>query len=202
MKAWSNAELISFEQKIAQAFDNGEIKYPIHLSNGNEDDLISLFKGIKSKDWVFCSWRSHYQALLKGVPEKFIEEAIRSGKSMSMSFPDFNFFSTAIVGGQVPIALGVALGIKMVQGIDHVYCFLGDMTSQTGIARASISYAENFELPITFVIEDNNKSVCTDTRKTWGTEKLDYEIRNSKKVQSYKYSSKFPHAGAGKRVQF
>jgi TPP-dependent pyruvate/acetoin dehydrogenase alpha subunit len=202
MKSWSKAELISFEQKIAQAFDNGEIKYPIHLSNGNEDDLISLFKDIKTKDWVFCSWRSHYQALLKGVPEKFIEEAIRNGKSISMSFPDFNFFSTAIVGGQVPIALGVALGIKMVQGIEHVYCFLGDMTSQTGIARASISYAENFELPITFVIEDNNKSVCTDTRKTWGTEKLDYEIRNSKKVQSYKYSSKFPHAGAGKRVQF
>ena len=48
-----------------------------------------------------------------------------------------------------------------------VYCFMGEMTSETGIAHECIKYSRNFDLPIHFVVEDNEKSVCTDTRKTW-----------------------------------
>jgi hypothetical protein len=76
------------------------------------------------------------------------------------------------------------------------------MTSQTGVARVAIEYCNNFDLPITFVVEDNNNSVCTDTRKIWSTEKLAYEKFESQNVIHYKYESKYPHAGAGKRVQF
>jgi pyruvate dehydrogenase E1 component alpha subunit len=57
-------------------------------------------------------------------------------------------------------------------------------------------------LPIRFIVEDNAKSVCTDTRETWNQPVLSYENSKHPLVVYYKYQSKYPHAGAGKRVQF
>ena len=61
-------DLIKFENDISELFNSGKIRAPIHLYSGNEKVLIKFFKKIKKNDWVFCSWRSHYQCLLKGVP--------------------------------------------------------------------------------------------------------------------------------------
>ena len=63
-------KLIKFENDIASIFNSGKIRAPVHLYSGNENFLINFFKRIKKNDWVFCSWRSHYQCLLKGVPSK------------------------------------------------------------------------------------------------------------------------------------
>ena len=202
MKLWSASELISFENSIAELYNQGKIRSPVHLYNGNEDFLINIFKEITQQDWVFCSWRSHYQCLLKGVEPEILRSAIIQGRSIALCFPEKRIFSSAIVGGQIPIALGVALEIKRSGKLDHVYCFMGDMTSETGIAQSAFKYSLNFDLPITFIVEDNNLSVCTNTRKVWGSSKLQYEITSNSKIIYYKYSNKYPHAGAGTRVQF
>ena len=76
------------------------------------------------------------------------------------------------------------------------------MTSETGIAYETIKYSINKKLPIHFIIEDNSKSVCTDTRKAWSLKQLSYENSKSDYITFYKYNLKYPHAGAGKRVQF
>jgi len=195
-------KLINFENKIASLFNQAKIKSPIHLYSNNEDKLIKIFKKIKKNDWVFCSWRSHYQCLLKGVPEKLLEKEILDGKSISLCFPKYKIYSSAIVGGILPIALGVALANKMKKKKSKVYCFIGEMTSETGIMHECFKYAINKKLPIHFIIEDNSKSVCTDTRKVWSLKKLSFEKKNSKYLTYYKYHLKYPHAGAGKRVQF
>jgi TPP-dependent pyruvate/acetoin dehydrogenase alpha subunit len=54
-------ELVAFETDIANCFNNAMIKAPIHLYDGNEEQMIEVFKQIQPDDWVFCSWRSHYQ---------------------------------------------------------------------------------------------------------------------------------------------
>tara|TARA_B100002019_G_C21253717_1_gene592653 strand:+ start:41 stop:649 length:609 start_codon:yes stop_codon:yes gene_type:complete len=202
MKKITPEYLINFENKIADLFNSSKIRAPVHLYSGNERNVIKTFKKIKKNDWVFCSWRSHYQALLKGVPEKLLIKKILEGKSISLCFPKFKFYSSAIVGGVLPIALGVAISIKSKRNKNKVYCFLGDMTSETGIAHECIKYSINKKLPIHYIIEDNNLSVCTDTRKTWGKNILTYENLNNKYITYYKYKSKYPHAGAGVRVQF
>ena len=79
--------LISFEEQIASLFNSGKIRAPVHLYHGNEDKLINIFKKIKKNDWVFCSWRSHYQCLLKGVTPQELKDEILSGRSISLSFP-------------------------------------------------------------------------------------------------------------------
>ena len=85
------------------------------------------------------------------------------------------FYSSAIVGGNLPTAVGVALSLKRTNSISKVYTFIGDMTSETGIAHECIKYSRNKKLPIHFIIEDNSKSVCTDTRTVWSQKKLTYE---------------------------
>jgi len=199
---WNIEKLQGFESKIASIFNEGRIKAPVHLSDGNEAPLIEVFKNVKADDWVFCSWRSHYQCLLKGVPEEEVLQEILAGRSISLGFPEYRIFSSAIVGGQVPIAVGVACAEKIKNSNIHVWCFIGDMTAETGITQSSIRYAETHDLPITFVVEDNGISVLTQTREVWASETLRFDERQSTKVISFKYSSKYPHAGAGVRVQF
>jgi len=195
-------DLIEFENHIANLFNQSKIRAPIHLYSGNEKFLIKFFKKIKKNDWVFCSWRSHYQCLLKGVPANKVKNEIIKGKSISLCFIDQKIYSSAIVGGTLPIALGLATSLKKKKSRNKVYCFIGDMTSETGIAHECIKYATNKNLPIHFIVEDNRKSVCTDTRKAWSKKKLTYENISNKFVTHYKYKLKYPHAGAGKRVQF
>ena len=196
-------DLINFEEEIASLFNQGKIRAPVHLYQGNEDKIIEIFKKINKQDWVFCSWRSHYQCLLKGVPKEEVKNEILSGRSISLCFPEYKIYSSALVGGSIPIAVGTAMSLKFAKEKNKmVYCFMGEMTSETGIAHECIKYSRNFDLPIHFIVEDNSMSVCTDTRKTWQQKKLSFEGSKDKFVTFYSYNSKWPHAGAGKRIQF
>jgi len=201
MKNYSEEELIKFETDIAECFNEGMIKSPIHLYSGNESEIINVFKNINDEDWVFCTWRSHYQCLLKGVPQEVLKSDIIKGKSITLCYPEYKIYSSAIVTGSIPISVGVALDIKRKNQKGHVWCFVGDMASETGTFFENWKYANNHDLPITFVIEDNNKSVCTDTRKVWNSDKLAFNC-NENKIIYYSYQSTYPHAGAGKRIQF
>ena len=196
-------DLISFEEEIATLFNQGKIRAPVHLYKGNEEKNIDVYKNIKENDWVFCSWRSHYQCLLKGVPPKEIKEEILAGRSISLCFPKYKIFSSAMVGGALPIAVGTAMSIKYKnEKNSRVFCFMGDMTAETGIAHECIKYSRNFKLPIHFIVEDNEKSVCTNTREVWNQKKLTFEEKNDEYITYYKYKNPYPHAGAGIRVQF
>lgn len=193
-------DLVEFEKKVASEFNSAKIRAPIHLHGGNEEQLINIFRNIRSQDWVFSSWRSHYHCLLKGVDEIKLFNDICAGKSITLMYPDFNIYTSAIVGGIIPVALGVAKGIQLKGSSDQVYLFMGEMTSETGAASEAHRYAVNFDLPISFVIEDNGKSVCTNTSEAWGATNL--SLIGQPKVTHYSYELPWPHAGAGTRVQF
>ena len=202
MKDYTPEDLIKFEEEIAELFNKAKIKAPIHLYYGNEDFIVEFFRKVRKQDWVFCSWRSHYQCLLKGVPPAKLKKEILEGRSISLCFPEERIYSSAMVGGNLPIAVGTALAIQR-QGADSkVYCFMGEMTAETGIAHECIKYSRQYQLPIHFIVEDNGKSVCTDTRETWHMDILTYENSGNQMVTYYSYETKYPHAGAGVRVQF
>lgn len=196
-------QLRIFESKVADLFNNAKIRAPIHLYSNNEKQMIKIFQKIKKDDWVFCSWRSHYQCLLKGVPEKKVMKEILNGKSISLCFPKYKIYSSAIVGGVIPIATGVAFSNKLKKIKSRVFCFVGEMTAETGIMHECLKFSINKKLPIHFIVEDNGKSVCTNTRKAWAIKTLTFEKnRNKKYITYYKYNLDYPHSGAGKRVQF
>ena len=202
IKKYTPKELIAFETDIAECFDDAQIKAPVHLYDGNEKEMIKVFKNVKNEDWIFCTWRSHYQCLLKGVPPELIKQDILDGKSITLCYPEYKVYSSAIVTGNIPIATGTALDIKRKNEKNHVWCFTGDMTSETGTFYENHKYAVAHDLPITFIVENNEKSVCTPTKDVWNIKDLTYSKKNIPKVIYYEYESKYPHAGAGSRVQF
>ena len=202
-------DLIAFEKDIGDTFNRGEIRAPVHLYAGNEDQIMRVFDKINvEKDWICCTWRNHYQALLKGIPPEVIKERIMAGKSMVMNLPEYKFICSSIVGGIPSIATGLALAAKL-QGTDeHVWCWTGDMSAETGAWTEAYKYARAQNLPITFVVEDNELSVLTPTHEMWGEDKwylptVKRTWYESQHLIYYKYKNdKYPHAGAGVRVQF
>lgn len=192
-------ELIAFEREIADLFNAKKIPAVIHLYSGGEEALIKIFKGIRPQDWVLCSWRSHYQCLLKGVPKYELKTAILAGNSIHLAFPKYRILSSGIVAGILPIAVGLALGIRRRgEGKEDtkVHVFMGDMTSETGTAHECMKYARGFDLPINFYIEDNGVSAETDTKKVWGLKKLTNTPAFSYKMERYR------HAGTDAWVKF
>ena len=190
-------DLIDYENMIVEHWENAKIRGPVHLSNGNEEPLIDIFKRIKTTDWVFSTWRSHYHALLKGMDPKFIENEVLAGKSITICNPDEKFYSSAIVGGTLTIALGVAQAIKRDNLGDKVFCFIGDMSFESGIFYEVHKYARNFDLPLYFIVEDNGVSTYTPTDATWNNKR---DIPSD--VIHYTYKSKYPHYGSGKWIAF
>lgn len=209
------SELINFEKDIKQMYIDGKLRSPIHLSGGNEIALINIFKNIQKEDWIFSTWRSHYHALLKGINKNWLKNWVLDNKSIHVMNKEHKFFTSAIVGGIIPIALGVAWSIKLKGGTEKVWCFIGDMTANTGSFRECHQFAKNFHLPIKFIIEDNQLSTDTPTKVVWGYNQNNRGIKNSgnriswflnkKYVQHiiyYKYKRIYPHYGCGVFVDF
>ena len=190
-------DLIDFEKRVQKVYDAGEMKAPIHLSGNNEDQLIKIFKNIDKDDWVFSSWRNHYHALLHGFDPEELFNLIKEGKSMGINSVKHKFYSSSIVGGSLPIALGVAQSIKLKKETSKVWCFIGDMTFETGTFHECYKYSRNFDLPLEFVIEDNNMSTNTPTDEAWNQKS---EIPDD--VYYYQYERNFPHHGTGKWILF
>jgi pyruvate dehydrogenase E1 component alpha subunit len=134
---------------------------------------------------------------LHGVPPEEVKAEIMAGRSMTLCFPSHRFISSAIVGGIVPIAVGIALEIQRSGGDEKVWVFSGDMTATTGIYHECIQYAAGHALPIRFVVEDNGMSVCSETWETWGIRQKPKDLE-----RRFVYHLGFPHSGAGKRIQF
>ena len=195
---WDKAGLIQFERKMADHWESGKVKGPIHLSGGNEDELIEIFKYVKKTDWVFSTWRSHYHALLKGVPSEWLEQEILEGRSITIVNQEQRFYSSAIVGAIIPIATGVALSNKRDNKDDKVWCFIGDMAFETGGFYEMHKYAQRYDLPIRFVVEDNGVSTNTPTEETWNGVKR----KVPEDVIWYNYKKEWPHYGTGKWVIF
>jgi pyruvate dehydrogenase E1 component alpha subunit len=200
--------LIDFETEVKEIYESGKIKAPVHLSGGNEEQLIKIFEDVNKDDWVFSSWRNHYHALLHGIPRDTLMDLIVRGKSMSVYSKEPKFYSSAIVGGIVPIALGTAKALKMKQDDTlnknyyrdnkrKVWCFIGDMTFETGIFYEAHKYANNFDLPLQFVVEDNGLSTNTPTDKTWNGRR---DIPSD--IIYYKYEREYPHHGTGNWILF
>jgi TPP-dependent pyruvate/acetoin dehydrogenase alpha subunit len=214
---WTKEGLQAFEEEIKQAFLNKEIRGPIHLSGGNEEQVIEIFKDVQVNDYICTTYRNHYHCLLKGMPPERLKQHILEGRSMYLCDIDYGILSSAIVGGMLPIAVGLAMGLQRLGSPDRVWCFVGDMAAETGAFLEATKYAGRHQLPITFVIENNSLSTNTLTQVVWGLSNMarnlmagDYDtvhpytigIDYGADVKYYQYIREVPHVGAGEFVVF
>jgi acetoin:2,6-dichlorophenolindophenol oxidoreductase subunit alpha len=191
-------DLISFESEMVERFNSGTFPVIQHFCGGNEDELIEIFKHVKKEDWVFGAWRSHYHYLLKGGDRELLKQHISTDRSMHLMDAKLRFFATAIVGGQCSIATGVALSIKRNHGEGRVWCFCGDGCEDEGSFYEAVRYSEAFDLPIKFIIEDNNLAVDTTKKERINDYCVDW---SPKRVMRYNYIRKYPHCQSGKYIE-
>jgi hypothetical protein len=184
-------QLINFENEIADLYRDGKLPFLFHLSGGNEDQLIEIFKEIKEGDYVLSTHRNHYHALLHGIPPEELKEKILNGRSMFVFDRKRNFFTSAIIGGTPAIAAGIALALKKKGSSQKVWCFVGDGIEDTGHLWEAARYVDGHELPCNFIIEDNNRSVETTKEERWG-KATKPEFPSC--VRRYEYKITWPHA--------
>lgn len=197
-----NAEdLLKFEQNIVELWEAGDLPYLLHLCGGNENWLVDLFSNIKEGDWIFSTHRSHYHALLSGISRNRLEKLIRTGDSMFVFDRERQFFSSSVLAGTSCIAAGVAWSLKEESSTNRVWCFLGDGAEEEGHFYEAVMMVAGHDLPCTFIIEDNNRSVDTSIEERMPTR---FRMSWPDCVVRHRYSPVYPHAGNGSKkiIQF
>ncbi len=206
-------DLRNFESGIKDLWEAGQLPSLVHLCGGNEGQLLHIFSEIKQGDWIFSTHRTHYHALLAGIDPDLLELKIRQGDSMFVYSKHHNFLCSAVLAGCCGIAAGVAWALKNDPWSDsegnmldpkcvgtsvrfpHVWSFIGDGGEEEGHFYEAAMFVESNDLPCTFIIEDNNRSVDTPREQRRGAAKgLEHLF---KCVRRYHYTPTYPHAGSG-----
>ncbi len=188
-------DLRSFESGIKELWESGQLPSLVHLCGGNEGQLLHIFRDIKQGDWIFSTHRTHYHALLAGIDPDLLELKIRQGDSMFVYSKHHNFLCSAVLAGCAGIAAGVAWQLKQETLKRHVWSFIGDGGEEEGHFYEAAMFVEANDLPCTFIIEDNNRSVDTPRNARRGAAKgLEHLF---KCVRRYHYTPTYPHAGSG-----
>jgi pyruvate dehydrogenase E1 component alpha subunit len=154
-----------FEEKCVELYSATKIRGFLHLYIGEEAVAVGAMQAIDPDEAVVATYREHGQALLRGVPAGVIlaemfgrVEGCSRGRGGSMHLFDAGrrfFGGNAIVGGGVPLAVGMALADKMQGRARATVCFFGDGAVAEGEFHESINLAALWRLPVLFLCENN-----------------------------------------------
>ncbi len=170
------------EEEIARIYPSDKIKSPVHLSIGQEAVAVGVCQALRDEDVVSVTYRCHAAYLAKGgdlnamMAELFGKSGgCAQGKGGSMHLVDMQAHvlgASAVVGTNIPIALGWALSFKM-RGEDRmVACFFGDGATEEGVFYESLNFASLHRLPVLFVCENNFYAIHTPLQKRWANHEL------------------------------
>ncbi len=184
-----------FEEKSAEAYSAGKIGGFCHLYIGQEAVAIGAISAIRKDDYVLTSYREHAHAIAKGMtPESVMAELFGKatgcskgkGGSMHMFDKKVNFLGGhAIVGGQIPLATGVAFASKY-KGTDQVtLCFFGEAAVNQGAFHESLNMAQLWKLPCIYICENNQYGMGTSLERAMSYHDI------SEKACAYEIASEF-----------
>jgi len=154
-----------FEEKCAELYSATKIRGFLHLYIGEEAIAAGVMPKLRPTDAVVATYREHGHALARGVPARSIMaemfgkmEGCSRGRGGSMHLFDASthfYGGNAIVGGGLPIAVGLALAGKMQQQDNLACCFFGEGAVAEGAFHESMNLAALWKLPVLFVCENN-----------------------------------------------
>lgn len=154
-----------FEAKCAELYTQEKIRGFLHLYDGEEANAVGVMQALGPDDAVVATYREHGHALARGVPmtalmaEMYGKESGSSrGRGGSMHVFDAQrrlYGGNAIVGGGLPIAVGLALADKMQNRAQVTACFFGEGAAAEGEFHESMNLAALWKLPVLFICENN-----------------------------------------------
>ena len=165
-----------FEEKVGELYAKGVIPGLAHPYIGEEAVAAGVCAVLKKSDYAVSYHRGHGHSLAKGVSADVIfaellgrETGVCKGLGGSMHATDLDagvLFSTAIVGGGIPIATGAGLAVKLLKQDRIVACFFGDGASNIGGFHEAINLASLWKLPVIFVCENNMYAISVHVKKS------------------------------------
>jgi pyruvate dehydrogenase E1 component alpha subunit len=154
-----------FEEKCAELYSAGKIRGFLHLAIGQEAAEVGAMQVLRQEDAVVATYREHGQALARGIPSTVLmaelfgkQEGCCKGRGGSMHIFDAarRFYGgNAIVGGGLPIAVGLALADRLAGRSRVTACFFGDGAVAEGEFHESLNLAALWTLPVLFLCENN-----------------------------------------------
>src|SRR5208282_1530636 len=165
-----------FEEKCAELYSASKIRGFLHLYIGEEAVAVGAMHALESDDAIVATYREHGHALIRGVPAGSImaemygkQEGCSRGRGGSMHLFDVarRFYGgNAIVGGGLPLAVGLALADKL-QGRSRVTaCFFGEGAVAEGEFHESMNLAALWKLPVLFCCENNLYAMGTALKRS------------------------------------
>jgi len=156
---------------IESRYPENEMQTPVHLCIGQEAVAVGVCANLKINDYINSNHRGHGHYLAKGgnlralIAELYGRETgCSKGRGGSMHLVDTkvgHYGSSAIVGGGITIGTGMGLAIKMQKKNNVSVIFFGDGASDEGVLYESINFAVLKKLPVIFILENNQYSVCS-----------------------------------------
>jgi len=182
-----------FEETCADLYGQGKIRGFLHLYVGEEAVAVGILHALAKDDAIVATYREHGHALVRGMPAEVImaemfgkREGCCRGRGGSMHLFDAatRFYGgNAIVGGGLPLAVGLALADQM-QSIARVTaCFFGDGAVAEGAFHESLNLAALWRLPVLFCCENNLYGMGT------AVERAESETNLARKAASYRIAS-------------
>ena len=154
-----------FEEKAAEMYTKGKITGFCHLYAGEEAVAVGAIQALYDKDYVVSTYREHGHCIAKGAEPRVVmaelfgkETGISHGRGGSMHLfdPVLRFMGGyAIVGGGLPIAVGLGLSVAYKEEQEIVACFFGDGALPQGAFHESLNMAALWNLPVIFICENN-----------------------------------------------
>jgi pyruvate dehydrogenase E1 component alpha subunit len=164
-----------FEESCAEQYTKGQITGFLHLYSGQEAVAVGATAGLHRNDYILSAYREHAQAIVRGAePCRVMAELFGKatgmckgkGGSMHLFDPSISFMGGyAIVGGQFPIAVGLAFSAKYRQEDRIAACFFGDGAVNQGTFHESLNWARLWELPVLFICENNFYGIGTEVHR-------------------------------------
>ncbi|MEA5115508.1 MAG: pyruvate dehydrogenase (acetyl-transferring) E1 component subunit alpha [Geobacteraceae bacterium] len=165
-----------FEESCAEQYTKGNITGFLHLYSGQEAVAAGATHALHKDDYVVSAYREHPQAIVRGAdPKRIMAElfgkatGICNGKGGSMHLfdPELGFMGGyAIVGGQFPIAVGLAFASKYRKEDRITACFFGDGATNQGNFHEGLNWARLWELPILYICENNFYGIGTEVQRS------------------------------------
>ena len=154
-----------FEDECHRMFAQGLVRGSTHLCQGQEGVVVGACRAVGIDDKMLCTYRGHGAVIAKGAPldRAFAEilgkaNGLCAGKGGSMHLTDMTVGavgSFAIVGGHLPIALGVAFEAQYNERQEVTLCFFGDGSTNIGAFHEALNMASVWKLPVIFICENN-----------------------------------------------
>jgi pyruvate dehydrogenase E1 component alpha subunit len=165
-----------FEEKSAELYTAQKIHGFLHLYVGEEAVAAGVLGALSPDDAVVSTYREHGHALARGVPADAImaemfgkSNGCARGRGGSMHLFDASrrfYGGYAIVGGGLPVAVGLALADKLQGNARVTACFFGDGATDEGEFHESLNLAALWQLPVLFLCENNQYAMGTALRRS------------------------------------